>query len=415
MSSSATLRRLGLWLTGGIALLVLPLLGDPATVSLLNQIGVAIVFALAYNLLLGQSGLLSFGHAVYFGVGGFFSIQTMAWVNEKAVWVPTPFIPLVGALAGAVFGMILGYFCTRRHGVAFAMITLAVTELMNAGALMLNEVSGGEEGISAGREPFLGIAFGTENEVYYLVLFWVLLSTGVLYGFTRTPFGRLALAVRDNAERAQFAGYNIYAVRLIVFTISGLFSGLAGALLAINTEIINYEIMGLLESGSVLINTYIGGIGFFSGPILGAALLTTLQLTLSNYTEAWQFYQGIIFILVVLYAPEGLAGIVYIHRPLLRRGLLRPVLSAYGVAAVPATLLALAVILLVEFIFHWSVQFYSAEPVELFGIAWRPGGPAPWLTMALPFTLGLLGLRLAARRARARWDEAGQALKDAEG
>ena len=401
-----------LWLMGAALLIFLPQIAGASSVPLFNQIGIAIIFALAYNLLLGQSGLLSFGHAVYFGLGGFVTVQVMLWVNDKAFWLPTPLMPVVGALTGMISGWVLGYFSTRRHGTAFAMITLAIVELMSAGALMLNTLSGGEEGISAWRESWLWISFGSDTEVYYLILAWVVLSTVVLYGFTLTPLGRVTLAVRDNGERAQFIGYNTYLVRHIVFIISGTFAGVAGGLLAVNTELINYETMGLLDSAIVLINTFIGGAGFFSGPILGAILLTTMQMSLSNYTEAWLFYQGIIFILMVMFAPTGLAGILYVHAPVVKRGLMHRLLPAYAKGFLPLAVSAATLIFLVEFIFHWEVQFYSADPIVVFGITWEPASVWPWLVLGVGIAVGGGGMRYAIRVVRQQWDEVNALLKD---
>lgn len=400
-----------LWLLGLGVLVGLPWVSDRALISLYNQIGIAVVFALAYNMLLGQSGLLSFGHAVYFGAGAFWTIQLMAWISAGALYVPTPLVPLAGALGGLVFGFALGLVCVRRRGTIFALITLAVGELMTALTLMLDALSGGEEGISAWREPWAGLTFGSGPEVYYVTLVWVLVCAALMYGFTRTPFGRLVLAVRDNAERAQFVGHNTYLVRLTVFTLSGLFSGVAGGLLAFHNELINYEVMALNESANVLLNTYIGGAAFFSGPILGAALLTTLQLNLSNFTDAWLVYQGILFILVVMFAPAGLAGILYIHGPVLRHGLAGRLLPVYGLAAAPVAVLAAAGVFTIEFFYAWSSLGYAAEPVRLFGVAWAPASPVPWALMIVGLAAGLAGLRAVVPRVRARWAELREAMQ----
>ena len=411
-----TYAKLGLSVATLIVLLVVPLLGDLAVISLLNQIGIAIIFALAYNLLLGQSGLLSFGHAVYYGVGAFWTIQLMAWISNGAFYVPTPLLPIAGGLGGLVFGFLLGMFCVRRHGTIFALITLAVGELMTALTIMLNNLSGGEEGISAWRQGWLGFTFGSASQVYYLILFWVLLCGALLYGLTRTPFGRLMLAVRDNEERARFIGFNTYRVRLTVFCISGLFAGVAGGLLAVSNELINYEVMSITESGNVLFNTFIGGMTYFSGPIIGAALITTLQLNLSNYTDAWLVYEGILFVLIVMFAPGGIAGIIYVHGPVLRDGLWRLLVRSYGIAAVPAVLLVATGIFLIEFIYHWSSALYAAgAEIPLFGITWSPASVWPWLVMVIGQGVGFyLLLRYAIPSVTAAWQAVNERLNGDE-
>lgn len=400
------------WAAGALFLVVLPLVSGVGLISLFSQIGIAIIFALAYNMLLGQSGLLSFGHAVYFGMGGFFTIQVMKWVNDGLFWLPTPFVPVVGGLFGLLTGMVLGFFSTRRHGTAFAMITLAIAELMVAAALMLNSLSGGEEGISAWRGGWWFLTFGSQLEVYYLVLFWTVLCALLMYGFTLTPFGRITLAVRDNGERAQFIGYNTYLVRYIVFCVSSTFSGIAGGLLAIKIELINYETMGLIDSATVLINTFMGGAGYFSGPIIGAALLTALQLNLSNFTGAWLFYQGILFILMVVFAPTGFAGILYAHTPVVQHKLLSRLLPAYGLVLGPAVILTAALIFLVEFIFQWSEAFYDAVPVAVLGMEWHPDSAWPWLVMGVGFAAGGYGLRRTIPAVQERWGEVNAVLKE---
>ena len=144
-----------------------------------------------------------------------------------------------------------------------------------------------------------------------------------MYALTRTPLGRMCNAVRDNPERVQFVGYNPHVVRYLAFCFSGFFAGIAGALAAINFEIANSAYLGAAQSGTVLFATYIGGVGFFIGPIVGAIFVTFLSLGLSDLTEVWQLYFGLIFIAVVMFAPGGITGLLMMHRPLLKAGTLR--------------------------------------------------------------------------------------------
>ena len=164
---------------------------------------------------------------------------------------------------------------------------------------------------------------------------WTLIAVIAMYALTRTPLGRMCNAVRDNPERVQFVGYNPHVVRYLAFCFSGFFAGIAGALAAINFEIANSAYLGAEQSGTVLFATYIGGIGFFIGPIVGAIFVTFLSLGLSDLTQVWQLYFGLIFIAVVTFAPGGITGLMMMHRPLLKAGTLPKVLPSYRIALVP--------------------------------------------------------------------------------
>ena len=229
--------------------------------------GIAIVFALSYNLLLGQTGLLSFGHAVYFGLGGFAAIHFMRAINA-GLPVPMPLVPLVGAATGLAFGLLFGAVTTRRAGVVFALISLGIGELVFAASRMLQGFSGGEEGITANRAhgpSVFGLNFASQLQVYYIIAFWVFVAAALMYAFTRTPVGRMCNAVRDNPERAAFVGYSTQGVRFIVFSVAAMFAGLAGGLHAINYEIVAADAVGAARSGSVLLMVYIGGEAHYLG------------------------------------------------------------------------------------------------------------------------------------------------------
>ena len=314
------MRRHVIWLVALALLLVLPHVPGLTSNfgrSLLSQMGIATVFALSYNLLLGQTGLLSFGHAVYFGLGGFAAIHLMRAINA-GLPVPMPLVPLVGAATGLAFGMLFGAVTTRRAGVVFALISLGVGELVFAASRMLQGLSGGEEGITANRAhgPYVfGLNFASQLQVYYIIAFWAFVAAALMYAFTRTPVGRMCNAIRDNPERAAFVGYSTQRVRFIVFSVAAMFAGLAGGLHAINYEIVAVDAVGAARSGSVLLMVYIGGEAHYLGAILGAITITWLQVSLSDYTTAWQLYLGLFFMAIVLFAPGGLAGLIMMHAP----------------------------------------------------------------------------------------------------
>src|SRR5262245_50847382 len=222
----------------------------------MNQMGIAVVFALSYNMLLGQGGMLSFGHAVYFGLGGFVAIHALNFLH-----LPVALLPIVGALGGLLFAALFGSFSTNRAGTVFAMISLGIGELIAASSLIFNKFFGGEEGITGNRTkapPLLGLDFTTDLQVYYLIAACALLATALMYAFSLTAMGRIANAVRDNPERAEFVGYSQRWARYISFCAAGLFAGVAGGLFAVNYEILTVEIVGLVASGSVLLMAYIG-------------------------------------------------------------------------------------------------------------------------------------------------------------
>src|SRR5882672_10747597 len=225
------LRQYGAWLVVALVLLVLPHLpgfGNDFGRSLLTQMAIAAVLALSYNMLLGQTGLLSFGHAVYFGLGGYAAIHLMRAINH-GLPIPMPLVPVAGAAAGLVAGAVLGSATTRRAGTIFALISLGVGELVYAATFMLPGYFGGEEGITASRTrapAIAGMNFGSQLQIYYVIALWALLAALSMYAFTRTPLGRLCNAVRDNPERAEFVGYDTQRVRLLAFAAAGLFAGL---------------------------------------------------------------------------------------------------------------------------------------------------------------------------------------------
>jgi branched-chain amino acid transport system permease protein len=215
------------WIIATILLIVLPyVFTGGGSITIMNQIGITIVLAMSYNMLLGQGGMLSFGHAVYMGVGGFVAVHVMNIVENDGLWLPLPFLPLVGGLVGLSFATIIGSFSTRRAGTVFAMISLGIGELIAACCIIITVFFGGEEGISGDRTmapPTFGIEFISQKEVYFLISFWVLLSTFMMYLFTQTPVGKMANAVRGNPERAEFVGYSMRWVRFVSFCAAGFF------------------------------------------------------------------------------------------------------------------------------------------------------------------------------------------------
>ena len=398
-------QRYSIWIGAAVLLTALPhLLRSPVAISVMNQMGIAVVFALSYNILLGQGGMLSFGHAVYFGLGGFVAIHLL---NLRHV--PVALLPLVGAAGGLGFAALFGSFSTNRAGTVFAMISLGIGELIHSSSLIFVKFFGGEEGITGNRTkapPFLGLSFTTDAQVYYLIVLWAFIATGLMYAYSRTPMGRIANAVRDNPERAEFIGYSQHWARYVSFCAAGLFAGLAGGLFAVNYEILTVENVSLQASGSVLLMAFIGGVGFFFGPILGAIVFTFLQSMLSDYTAVWLLYLGVLFLATVLFVPMGLAGILVMHYPAARTGRLHRLLSPYALAAVCALIAVIGIVGLVE-----MVQFLVSGPAgqsvrRLFWVQVPVYAFWPWLVFGALTVVGALGLRRTGPSAAAAFAEA---------
>jgi branched-chain amino acid transport system permease protein len=392
---SGFVKNIGLWLTLIAAFAAAPFIfSSPTSLTMMSVMGVMIVLALSYNMLLGQTGLLSFGHAVYYGLGGFVAIHAMNAIIKNKLGIPVPIIPLIGGLAGLFFGVLFGLVSVKRAGLVFAMISLGIGELVSSSSFILRSFFGGEEGITTNRTKladFLGHKFGPQIEVYYLIAVWCFACIVAMYALTRTPFGRMCNAVRENPERVQFIGYSPRQIRFIAFCFAAFFAGIAGALSAINFEIMNAAELGALQSGLVLLMTFVGGIGYFFGPVIGAILISFLQTTLSDITDVWQLYFGLLFILVVLFSPGGIAGWLMLHSEVARRGELLRLAPSYGLVGVPIAAGLCGSILLIELTHRVLVSAQTEGTLmTFFGIGLDARSVWPWLVAILLLGTGAL-------------------------
>jgi branched-chain amino acid transport system permease protein len=409
-----TRSRLLLW-GGGLAVAVaLPLVFKSGfVISLLCQMGIMVIFALSYNMLLGQTGLLSFGHAVYYGLGAFISMHALNLIGNNGGPLTVALLPLVGALAGLLGGVVLGYVTTKKAGTTFAMISLGIGELVAACALMFPGFFGGEGGISGnrvvGKGNLLGFTWGPQVEMYGLIVAWAFLATVAMYALTQTPLGRMANAVRDNPERAEFVGYDTQRVRYLMLILSGLFAGLAGSLTALNYEIVTAETLNAHTSGVVLLMTFVGGIGFFYGPIIGAILITVMQIVIGGMTHAWLLYFGLFFLFMVLMAPGGIASVIAVQRNLWQAGLFGRMVPHYLAAALPVLILLTGLVGLVEM----SYALLAGEGVGAGDTATRVmtmelhlNTAGPWLAALGVTATGFVLTRWIGGRTRAAWNTA---------
>jgi len=382
-----------------LGLIIMPPFLDAGWQNALNTMLIASLFALSFNLLAGQAGLLSFGHAAYFGIGAFAALHLMQAI-EDGLPIATPLLPLAGALAGLIAGVCAGWFATMRSGVYFALVTLAIAELFHSFAPHLKNLFGGESGISGMRMPWAGFNFGTVLEVYYLTLAWVIVCTALLWAYTRTPFGRLTLALRDNEQRVLFMGYDAHIAKTVIFAVSAMFSGVAGALQAMSNETANYALFASHVSAQVVLYTYVGGATLFFGPVFGAVAFTLFAFLVSDLTRSWLFYQGLIFVLVMLYAPNGIGGAIAYHVRHWRELNWSRLAQPYGIALIGGMLVTAGVVFVTEtvsilFGLEYENLRGNAEggfpEFALLGGTWSPTSPITW---ALPASLLIGGIWL---------------------
>jgi len=403
---------LGRWIVWSFTVLlmaVLPLLFTKGfAITLMSQMGIAIIFTLSYNMLLGQSGMLSFGHAVYSGLGAYISVHVLNMASKGQLWMPVSLLPLVGGLAGAFFGVLFGYVTTKRAGTTFAMITLGIGELVFNCSLMFPDFFGGEGGITTNRvfgQPFLGLTFGPAIQVYYLIALWTLASMALMYAWSHTPLGRIANAVRDNPERAEFVGYDTQKVRWLTLIISAFFAGVAGALGCITFEIVTAENVSAVRSGGVLLAAFIGGVGFFFGPIVGACLFVYFVVALSDHTKAWLLYLGLFFMAMVMFAPGGIASLIMMQLPVIARKRFRELVPHYARTGAAGLLVLAALVLTVEMTYKVSVDSANGTLMKMFGVEFDAASALPW---ALAIGLWIVGGWLfhgARRRVAQAWGE----------
>jgi branched-chain amino acid transport system permease protein len=389
-----------------LMLLALPFVFSGALgISVLTQSCIAVTFALAYNMLLGGTGLLSFGHALYFGIGAY---VTGHLLNHYSAAVPVVLLPLAGGAAALAIGGVLALFTVRHDRTTYAMISLAIGQLTYAAATIMPSWSGGDAGIRL--DPAAangwGVDFGDPRAMYFLVAGWTWLAALGMFAVTRTPLGRLMNATRDNAHRVAFVGFSPVQVRGLALTLSGGFAGIAGSLYALAMQVVTTDTFGLPQTASVMLHTYIGGFTTFIGPVLGALLMTATSAHLASLTEAWPLYQGAFLIIVIIFSQHGLVGAITGGRTLLARlrgsqGLAHVALSC-ALAVLCCLLMLGGFVALIEMTQSWSAN--NGEPVRLLtgalSFTASPQQPWHWAVALASLVAGVAGLRLTRRRFR---------------
>jgi branched-chain amino acid transport system permease protein len=297
---------------------------------------------------------------------------------------------------------------TKRAGTTFAMITLGIGELVFSCSLMFPDFFGGEGGVTTNRvfgQPFLGLTFGPATQVYYLIALWCLASMALMYAWSHTPLGRMANAVRDNPERAEFVGYDTQKVRWLTLIISAFFAGIAGALSCINFEIVTAENVSAVRSGGVLLAAFIGGVGFFFGPILGACVFAYFVVALSDHTKAWLLYLGLFFMMTVMFAPGGIASLIMMQLPVIARKRFGELVPHYARTGAAGLLVLAALVLTVEMTYRVSVDSSNGTVMKLFGVEFDAAGALPWAVAGGLWIVGGWLFNAARRRLAQAWGE----------
>ena len=396
------------WGLYALLLLAAPMVFDsPFSRSMLSQMGIAIVACLSYNILLGQGGMLSFGHAVYTGLATFVAVHVMNKIGG-GLPIPISLIPLVGGLAGVFFAVILGYVTTKKAGTTFAMITLGIGELVFAMSLMIPEFFGGEAGVTADRvvgDAVMGISYKSALQVYYLLAIYTFVCTVAMYAFTGTPLGRMLNAVRDNPERVEFIGYEMQRIRYLSFIIAGFFAGVAGGMYAMNFEIATAEVVGAARSGAYLLFTFLGGATVFFGPIIGAVLMVVAFVLLSEITPAWLLYLGLIFLLMVMFAPGGIASLLLINLRVAKFGKLGRLALPYLALAVTGLVMVAGGAALIEMTYHMKLNLATGPVRNFLGVALNVESAASWIGAAAVMLIGGALFEMTRRRFVAQWHQ----------
>jgi branched-chain amino acid transport system permease protein len=401
--------RVIVWGLFALLLIIAPLLFTSGlATTMLAQMGIAIIACLSYNMLLGQGGMLSFGHAVYTGLGSYMAIHALNLASGGTLPIPVSLIPIVGGIAGLGFAVLFGYVTTKKAGTPFAMITLGMAELVFAMSLMFSEFFGGEAGVSSNRvfgKPFFGLTYGSTIQVYYLIAIYTFICVVLMFAFTRTPLGRMLNAVRDNPERVEFVGYNTQRVRYMAFIISGFFAGIAGGLGAILFEIVTAEVVHGARSGAYLLFTFLGGATFFFGPIIGAVLMILAFVLLSEFTKAWLLYLGLIFLFMVMYAPGGIASLIMMNLRVAAYGFLRKLWVSYLGLAICGLVILLGAGAMIEMVYHLQLNVALGSKLKFVGIPLDAKGLDSWFGAGFVLLTGLGLFEVARRHFTKEWSQ----------
>ena len=299
-------RFLGAWVVIFIALLALPLALSQFWLFIAIEVLAFALYAVSFNVLLGYGGMLSFGHAAFFGVGGYAAaiLAKKAGLSAVGAFV---LMPLAAMAAAAAAALLIGFFSVRRSGIYFAMLTFAFQMLLYTIALKATGLTGGDDGLTGLKPPG---ALARPLLYYYFALALIVPALYVLYRLVSSPFGYTLRALRANARRVQYIGVDVRAHQLAAFVISGAFAGLAGGVFALSSGNVFPGWLNWTASATPIVMAVLGGVNSFLGPALGAAVYVVLEVLISGRTEYWPLAMGVIILALVLLMPTGLAGLL---------------------------------------------------------------------------------------------------------
>jgi branched-chain amino acid transport system permease protein len=400
--------RIIIWGLYALVMMIAPLLlTSSLSLTMLSQMGTLIIICLSYNILLGQGGMLSFGHAVYSGLGAFVTIHALNFVSAGKLMLPVSVLPLVGGFAGLFFAALFGSVTVKKAGTPFAMITLGIVELIAAMSLMFPGFFGGEGGVSGNRvagSPFFGITFGPQIQLYYLIAAYTFVCTGLMFAFTRTPLGRMLNAVRDNPERVEFVGYDTQRVRYFAFMIAGFFAGIGGGLVALNFEIVTSESLNGARSAVFLLFTFLGGSTFFFGSIIGGVLSVLAFVFFSELTKAWLLYLGLLFLFMVMYAPGGVASLIMMNLRVAAFGFFRKLWVSYLALFVTGLVALLGAAAMIEMVYHLQLNAAVSEELQFLGMTLNVKSLNAWVGSVFVMLTSLALFECTRRQFKADWD-----------
>jgi branched-chain amino acid transport system permease protein len=266
------------------------------------------LFAVGFNLLFGYTGLLSFGHAAFLGVGSY-----LTGIGMVHFGLPWGLAVLLGVASAALVGVVMGYLAIRTRGIYFSMVTLALAQIVYYAFYKAERWTGGENGLRGIQVPQMEVFgvtldFLNPNVKYYVILAFVAVALWFVSRLLASPFGAVIEAVRENEKRAAACGYDVARTKLLVFVISAALCGLAGALRALHLSVVPIESLHYLLSGQAVMMCLLGGMGTFFGPFIGAGVFLTLEDVVTTMTKHWMAIVGTVFIIFVLFFPAGIWG-----------------------------------------------------------------------------------------------------------